>query len=216
MRIPLFPLNTVLFPGMALPLHIFEPRYQRMINTCLEASQPFGVVLIRSGPEVGGPAEIHPIGTLARITSVERLPGGRMNIETAGQERFRVLDSRVDADGVSAEVESFPLTRSSGDDDERLAGALGPWLTRYLELLSRAAKTPFDQPQLPGQPVALAYLAAIVVQVPLPDKQALLSAPTAADMLRQERALFRREIGFLRAMLARHSEDSRPEGFSPN
>src|SRR5437016_576908 len=90
--IPLFPLNTVLFPGATLPLHIFEPRYRLMINECIERDEPFGVVLIRSGAEVGGDAEPHEIGTTARVARVERLPDGRMNLATVGVRRFRILD----------------------------------------------------------------------------------------------------------------------------
>ena len=65
--LPLFPLNTVLFPNMVLPLHVFEERYKLMINTCLAQDKPFGVVLIYSGTEAGGPAVPHSVGTVARI-----------------------------------------------------------------------------------------------------------------------------------------------------
>src|SRR5205814_5524803 len=84
----LFPLNTVLFPGMPLPLHIFEERYKLMIGRCLEEERPFGVVLIQSGPEVGGTAVPHRVGTTAHIAAVRRLDDGRMNLIAIGQERF--------------------------------------------------------------------------------------------------------------------------------
>ena len=90
-RLPLFPLRTVLFPGMALPLHIFEERYRLMIGRCMEERSPFGVVLIRSGEEVGAAAEPHDIGTTARIASVQRLEDGRMNLVALGEQRFRIL-----------------------------------------------------------------------------------------------------------------------------
>lgn len=84
MKLPLFPLNTVLFPGMALRLHIFEPRYRLMVADCLANGGLFGVVLIRSGREVGEPAVPHSVGTTAHISGAERLPDGRLNIEVFG------------------------------------------------------------------------------------------------------------------------------------
>ncbi|MCH8222137.1 MAG: LON peptidase substrate-binding domain-containing protein [Chloroflexi bacterium] len=74
--LPIFPLNTVLFPGAPLPLRIFEPRYREMLKRCLDGDRRFGVALIKSGPEVGGPAEPHDVGTVARIERV-RDEGGR-------------------------------------------------------------------------------------------------------------------------------------------
>src|SRR5206468_11650777 len=87
MILPLFPLHTVLFPGMALPLHIFEARYRLMINECLSASTPFGIVLIDAGHEVGEPAVPHTIATTAHIAGAARLPDGRLNMEVVGQQR---------------------------------------------------------------------------------------------------------------------------------
>ena len=87
--LPLFPLNVVLFPGMMLPLHIFEPRYQEMIDYCLEKKRPFGVVLIERA--TGRRARRCPIvGTTARIRRVKRQEDGRMDIQTVGVQRFRI------------------------------------------------------------------------------------------------------------------------------
>ena len=90
--LPLFPLNVVLFPGMTLPLHIFEERYKAMIGDCIDREQPFGVVLIREGRESGEPAQPFSIGTTARVVSVERLAEGRLNILTNGERRFQTVD----------------------------------------------------------------------------------------------------------------------------
>src|SRR5690349_965615 len=89
-RLPLFPLGTVLLPGMVLPLHIFEPRYQVMMQQVLEGDRFFGVLLIRRGSEVGQPAEPYDVGTVAEVTTVAPLDDGRMNISTTGRERFKV------------------------------------------------------------------------------------------------------------------------------
>ena len=92
MELCLFPLsNVVLFPKMHLPLHIFEERYKNMIRACINEQQPFGVLLIRQGQEVGEPAEPFKIGTTARITKVQELQEGRLNISTEGERRFELV-----------------------------------------------------------------------------------------------------------------------------
>ncbi len=189
---------------MALPLHIFEPRYRKMINGCLEDSSPFGVVLIRAGAEVGGPAAPYVVGTLARISRAERLPDGRLNIEAVGEERFRIRElTRAGDNSLCGTVETFPLTVSDDRSVSSAALSLAPWLERYLDLLGQSAATHFAPKRLPDNPIALAYLAAIVAQIPMREKQGLLSISSALDLLRQERSLFQREISLLRAMLAR-------------
>ena len=92
LELPLFPLNLVLFPGMRLPLHIFEERYKTMISNCIERKTPFGVLLIKEGREAGGPAEPFRIGTTARITQNTQLEGGRLNILTIGEKRFELVE----------------------------------------------------------------------------------------------------------------------------
>ena len=90
MPLDLFPLKTVLFPRMRLPLHIFEPRYRAMIHHCLEHDERFGIVLIEHGEEVGGPATPHSVGTTARVTNVELRDDGSLDIVAAGERRFRI------------------------------------------------------------------------------------------------------------------------------
>src|SRR5258706_4756185 len=88
--LPLFPLTTVLFPEMLLPLHIFEPRYRLLVRRCMDEDRPFGVVLIRSGQEVGATAEPHGIGTEAKIMAFSPLSDGRSYIVVRGGRRFAV------------------------------------------------------------------------------------------------------------------------------
>src|SRR5712691_4193081 len=99
--LPLFPLDqVVLYPGMSLPLRIFEPRYKVMIGACQVTDQLFGVLLIRSGSEVGAPAEPERVGCTARMLRIDRLPDGRMTILTIGEQRFRLQGpARVMAEG---------------------------------------------------------------------------------------------------------------------
>jgi len=91
--IPIFALNTVLFPGGVLPLRIFEPRYLDMVSDCLKNDKDFGVCLIFKGSEVGKPAEVFEIGTLANITNWDQEAGGLLEITTIGTKRFRVINS---------------------------------------------------------------------------------------------------------------------------
>jgi len=96
MRIPLFPLNTVLFPGGHLDLRIFEQRYLRLVSDCLSREAPFGISLIDSGQEVGGLAIPHRIGTLVRIVDWERRPDGLLGITVLGEQRFAIIDYEAD------------------------------------------------------------------------------------------------------------------------
>lgn len=108
MRVPLFPLNTVLFPGGPLPLRIFEPRYLQMISDCVKNDAPFGVLLIREGGEIG-PATMHDIGTLARIVDWYQGSDGLLGVTAVGEHRFRVLSSDKQPDGLNVgDVEILP------------------------------------------------------------------------------------------------------------
>lgn len=127
--LPIFPLNTVLFPDGILPLRIFEPRYIDMVSACLRNGTEFGVCLIRKGKEVGMAAEPVDIGCRARITdwSMEQL--GLLQIRTVGTRRFRILDSTVSNAGlVTAEVEVL--------EDERQV-AIPPAMTECRDVLAR-------------------------------------------------------------------------------
>lgn len=107
-EIPLFPLNTVLFPGGALPLRIFETRYLDMVSRCLKSELGFGVCLIQEGAETGK-AKMHKVGTLATIGDWSRGEDGLLHILARGEARFRVLATRIQADGLNlGEVEMLP------------------------------------------------------------------------------------------------------------
>jgi uncharacterized protein len=107
-EIPIFPLNTVLFPGGVLPLRVFEARYVDMTRDCMKREQPFGVALIREGAEVGAAAVPETVGCTARITDWDMQQLGVLNITTVGQERYRMLTNQVGANGlITAEVEAI-------------------------------------------------------------------------------------------------------------
>lgn len=201
-ELPLFPLNTVLFPGMPLALHIFEDRYKLMIGKCVQERQPFGVVLIKQGVEVLGPlAKPHSVGCIAQITQFKRLEHGRLNIEAIGQERFRIssLDDRLPY--LVGQVERHPLT---GDDPARQAieaELLRPWVMRYLELLPQADDIDFESSQLPDEPDVLAYLAATVLQMPPEQKQPFLAIDETIGLLTNLRRAYRREVALMKRLV---------------
>jgi Lon protease-like protein len=98
--LPIFPLNTVLFPGGRLPLRIFEQRYLAMTKACLKDDSPFGVCLITEGGEVGQPAMPADVGCIARITAWEMPSLGIFELVTRGEERFRLMNTRTGDDGL--------------------------------------------------------------------------------------------------------------------
>jgi Lon protease-like protein len=100
-NLPLFPLNTVLFPGGRLPLRIFEQRYMDMAKACLKDGSPFGVCLIREGAEVGEPAIPAQVGTLARITTWDMPQLGVLHVIAVGAQRFRIKAHRVAPGGLA-------------------------------------------------------------------------------------------------------------------
>jgi len=109
-EIPLFPLNTVLFPEGPLPLRIFEARYIDLVRRCLRENTGFGVVLIREGEEAGtGPTATSDVGTYARIVDFSGQPDGLLGIEARGERRFRIIARSRARDGLNfAEVEWLP------------------------------------------------------------------------------------------------------------
>lgn len=108
-NLPLFPLNTVLFPGGRLPLRIFEQRYMEMAKACLKDGTPFGVCLIREGREVGAPALPVDVGCTARIGEWDMEQLGLLQVVARGEKRFRVIERRVQDDGLArASIEMLP------------------------------------------------------------------------------------------------------------
>lgn len=209
-EIPLFPLNIVLFPGMFLPLHIFEPRYRRMLNLCVEEEMPFGLVLA-TNDELP-----HRVGVAAHIQQVERLADGRSNIITLGQERFRVTGFRHDFPYLVGRVAEWPCPASSGARLSAAATSAHQGLTDYLDALGGAIGHDISVDDMPDDPTVLGYLIAVALQISLEQKQSLLEAPTVLDLLVIERRLLQSEAAILRYMARTRplADDAGP--LSPN
>jgi Lon protease-like protein len=192
-RLPLFTLSTVLFPGMVLPLHIFEDRYKLMINRCLEENRPFGVVLIREGQEVGSEAVPYEVGTTALIATVNRTEEGEMDIVTVGSERFRLRALHHDQPYLVGSAEPWPLRNIAADRAHRQVEPMRALFRLYLSMLTQAQGIRIEIEDVPTEPRTLALLIAITLQLPVRQKQRLLDQATVYSMLRAERAILRRE-----------------------
>ena len=210
-ELALFPLYTVLFPGMPLHLHIFEPRYRLMVQRCLEANQPFGVVLIRKGEEAMGPlAEPYITGCTARIARTERLRDGSMNLTVLGEERFRILELAFKQPYLLGKVETWMLEHPHTLHLLRKLPPLRQQITTYLRLITPLIGDEMDVAslQLPEDPLMLVYLAASLLQLPPNEKQPLLEAETANQLVADVLRLYGREICVLPRMVRISQEDS--------
>jgi Lon protease-like protein len=192
-RLPLFPLGTVLFPGMPLPLHLFEERYRKLMREHHDDDPIFGVVLTSQGREVSEEPETHRIGTAASLLGLRQYPDGRFNVAVRGGRRFRILESDWDQAYLTGSV--VYLDEPPGDP------AAFPEIVRatirayraFVEVLARAAGAEVPDERLDEDPIALSY--AISAQLPLNtwEAQRLLELPTTAERLAQVTAILQRE-----------------------
>jgi len=210
-ELPLFPLgHTVLFPGVVLPLHVFEERYRELVRTLVAQEDPgprrFGVVAIRQGWEVGEEAAraLHGVGCAAELRRVSRYPDGRFEIVTVGSDRFRLLQvDSLSRPYLVGRVEWLPADPPEDGDGRLLAGGVGALFEQYvIAAAALGSSTEPDAPELPDDPSVLSYLVAGNAVLTLEDRQALLEASTAAARLRAELRLLKRETTMLRRLRA--------------
>jgi Lon protease-like protein len=195
--LPLFPLEqVVLFPGMSLPLKIFEERYKVMIGACHVTDQVFGVLLIRSGREVGAPARTERVGCTARMLRVDRFPDGRMAILTVGEQRFRVRGApRVMPDGYLVGDAQLMADAATPEVDGALLSSVSQEFARYeaaVLAMSSGAETP-KPPALPSDPTRLSYRVAATLHIHPREQQQLLEIEDVTSRLQQELRLLKRE-----------------------
>ncbi|HYV23545.1 MAG TPA: LON peptidase substrate-binding domain-containing protein [Candidatus Bathyarchaeia archaeon] len=214
--LPLFPLGSVLFPGALMPLHIFEPRYRLLVRRCVDRQRPFGVVLIRHGPEVGPSAEPYDVGTEAKIVGESLLPDGRSYIVTRGERRFAVETLMPDAEPyLVGRVRYLDEMDGDGASDRASVAldALGAYLLAVVAVTddSRGERALADD--LRGAPPRdLAYRIAGSLAVDAPQQQALLELETTSARLEEETRILNRETELLRDLLVRLRErGERPE-----
>lgn len=218
--VPVFPLNTVLFPGVTVPLHVFEERYRRLVNDLLAMPDPaervFGIVAIREGYEVGdhGVQSAHRVGTLVQLTSVEPYDDGRFDIEVTGRQRLRM--STMDTTGPYFQAEVDLLA----DDDEpgarnEATRALAAFHA-YRAQLSEMRGGPVLTGDLPTDPAYLSYALAATCLLTLRERQALLEADSARERLTMLRLGLVDEMRAMRALPSLPATEVARTRWSPN
>ena len=206
---PLFPLGLVLYPGVMLPLHIFEERYRRLVRELLdmqEGARLFGVIGIKAGRDAGtdGIIALHDIGCTAELRYAEAYPDGRFDIIVTGVQRFRLLQLEV-AEPMQGVIELLPEPQSQRSAP--LAARVGSLFLSYREALLAAQGVQGDGldevPDLPDDPGQLAYLVAASMILDMTDKQQLLEAVSVDDRLRLLLTLLKREAAMVTGLSMR-------------
>ena len=192
-EIPLFPLNVVLFPGMPLPLHIFEPRYRRMMGRCLEADRVFGVALLVEGQEGLGGTVPAAVGCTAEILEVAAFADGRMNLQTIGGQRFTILEIREEDEyliGTCELLEDAPCSEITLET----ADLTRYQLRKYFQALAATMKLPeeLEDLDIPVNPEALSLFIATIIMLPNDQKQTLLEMTSTDNRLQLEAFLLER------------------------
>jgi len=182
MEIPVFPLpNLVLFPHIVVPLHIFEERYKVMINGCIDGSEVFGLVLLRSGADEETEETIHRVGVTARVVEVERLDEGRMNILCEGERRFRIYRF----------TQQTPFWKGAvnflDDKEHHSTEALYDQVAELYRSVANLSATlsGSEEPELvlPESATDLSYMVSYVLDIDSEEKQKLLEMDSTAERL---------------------------------
>jgi Lon protease-like protein len=218
--LPLFPLGAVLYPGMLLPLHIFEERYRQLVNDLLAGPDPrrFGVIAIRKGRETGidGVHSLYEVGCIATLRRVEQYDDGRFDIITVGTQRFKLnsldesrpyLQGEVEllADEVADPAAALPLVRT-----------VQVAFRTYLDALTEWGGASVRIEELPDEPMLLSFIVAAAMIIDLTERQGLLAEPDTLRRLEAQRALLSRETAMLKTTTSRPAPDLRNTPYSPN
>jgi Lon protease-like protein len=218
--LPLFPLGAVLYPGMLMPLHVFEERYRQLIRDLLGGPDPrrFGVIAIRKGRETGveGVQSLYEIGCTATLRRVEEYSDGRYDIVTVGTSRFRLVALDQSLEYLQGEVE--PLTDDVVDPDAAvpLVRAVQVAFHAYVDALTEGGGAVVKVDDLPSEPTQLSFLVAAAMVIDLPERQSLLAERDAVRRLNAQRSLLARETAVLKATTSRPAPDLRYTPQSPN
>lgn len=207
-ELPLFPLDTVLFPGTVLPLHIFEPRYRQMIIDCERENKPLGIVLVKPGSEYLR-EEPYPIGTMAEIRSLNRLEDGRYNLMAVGVTRFRIVSQHHNKPYLSGIVELYEDVSEPESELAVYAHDARSLFKEYLELLLKAANEENVQVNLPDLPEEISYFIASIIETQDEQKQHFLELNATSQRLQEEIRILYREVPFMRQILSKELPDER-------
>lgn len=208
----LFPLTTVLVPGLVMPLHIFEARYRSLMEDLLllpEDDRVFGITSIRPGrsPELDGLGALYPVGVEVIVRSIERLEDGRFDITAIGRRRFQIDEVDTSMPLLRAEV-IFLDEGSPSERAQTLAREVADAFAVYrTTLAARVGQEDETTQEIPDDPTVLSFLVTAALVIPPDERNALLSAPTTDERLVLAHALLARETTFLRTFGAVPSVD---------
>jgi hypothetical protein len=219
--LPLFPLNTVTFPGLTLPLHIFEPRYRRLL-TDIEAAtgdshRRFVVTAIRSGFEVGNASarSLYRIGTLVQVSELAWLEDGRADLEATALTRVLIKGTDDELPYLIADI-SEVADPASGSGAVDLAALALNTFTTYRSALSRLRGEPVLIGELPRDPELLSYSLGATALLSMRDRQTLLEATTTENRLSLLIDYLTAELGAMRAVPSLPATEVARSGWSPN
>lgn len=183
---PMFPLGSVLLPGAVLPLHVFEPRYRRLVADCVEAPEhEFGVVLIERGNEVGGGDFRRTVGTVARMVEVAQMPDGRFAVMCVGTRRIRVNTWLPDDPYPLADVDEWPDEAPDDPDAAVLVERIAPVVRRLMALALELGDQVGDpQEEISPDPLLASYHLAGLAPLSVTDRYDLLLQPGPVARLR--------------------------------
>lgn len=215
----MFPLNTVLFPGVVVPLHVFEERYRALVHRLLRVSDPterlFGSVAIREGYEVGdhGAQSLFRVGCRMQLTEVSSNADGSFDIVAVGRDRMRLEELHTSGDF----PEGVVTTLDTGDDtasEEVVARALATF-EDYREAVLEIRGDPHPEP-LPRDPAYLSWTLAAVSPLAMPERQSLLECDGAGQRLLLVTELLRSELRAMRVIPSLPATEVARTRWSPN
>lgn len=219
-RLPLFPLNTVLFPGVSVPLHVFEDRYRALVHRLLRIEDPadrlFGAVAIREGYEVGdrGGQSLHRIGCVLQLTDVESHPDGTFDIVAVGRTKLRLESLETDGSYLAGMVDV--LADETESVSPELARRARELFDTYREVLSELRGEHVLEGDLPQDPTYLSWSLAATCLLTMRDRQALLEAESASIRLGMLIELLREELLAMTAIPSLPATEVARTGWSPN
>ena len=210
-----------MFPGVSVPLHVFEDRYRALVHHLLtipdKTLRVFGIVAIREGFEVGqhGVASVHRVGCVVQMTSVEPYEDGRFDIEVVGRQRLRVDGLDTSGEFLVGEVELLGEQRSPEEDSQEAARTLATF-EEYRRRLSEMRGGPVLDGDMPTDPEYLSYSLAATCLLTLQERQSLLEADSSLERLILLRHALLEEMRAMRAIPSLPATEVARTGWSPN
>jgi len=221
-QLPIFPLNAVVFPGVTVPLHVFEDRYRALVHHLLTISDKpqrlFGIVAVREGYEVGrhGVASVHRVGCVVQMTSVDPYPDGRFDIEVVGRRRLRLEELDASGSYLVGDVETLPEQCRSSPETDAEALRTTETFAVYRRRLSALRGGDVLEGDMPRDPEYLSYTLAATCLLTLSERQELLEMSSPSDRLVMLRLAMTEEMRAMRAVPSLPATEVARTAWSPN